>query len=42
MNMRRQKENSLIIISAAEGEAAVVFKGIRNPNGVKENINKIS
>ena len=29
---------TLITISAAEGEAAVVFKGIRNPHGVKERI----
>jgi uncharacterized membrane protein YdbT with pleckstrin-like domain len=29
---------TLIIASAAEGEAAVVFKGIRDPHGVKEMI----
>jgi uncharacterized membrane protein YdbT with pleckstrin-like domain len=29
---------TLITISAAEGEAAVVFKGIKYPHGVKEKI----
>jgi len=29
---------TVIFISAAEGEAAVVFKGIRDPLGVKERI----
>lgn len=29
---------NLITISAAEGEAAVVFKGIRDPQGIKEKI----
>ncbi len=29
---------TLITISAAEGEAAVVFKGIRDPQRVKERI----
>lgn len=29
---------TLITISAAEGEAAVVFKGIRDPLGIKEKI----
>jgi len=29
---------TLITMSAANGEAAVVFKGIKNPHGVKERI----
>lgn len=29
---------TVMFISAAEGEAAVVFKGIRDPHGVKERI----
>ncbi len=32
---------TLITISAAEGEAAVVFKGIMNPQGVKESIRSL-
>jgi uncharacterized membrane protein YdbT with pleckstrin-like domain len=33
---------TLITISAAEGEAAVVFKGIRDPQGIKEIIRGLS
>ncbi len=33
---------TLITISAAEGEAAVVFKGIKDPQGVKEKIRGIA
>lgn len=29
---------TVIFLSAAEGEAAVIFKGIRDPHGVKERI----
>ncbi len=32
---------TLITISAAEGEAAVFFKGIRDPQGIKEKIRSI-
>lgn len=33
---------TLITISAAEGKAAVVFKGIRDPIGIKEKIRKLT
>jgi len=33
---------TVIFISAAEGESAVVFKGIRDPLGVKERIRGLS
>jgi len=33
---------TLITISAAEGEAAVIFKGISEPQGVKERIRGLS
>jgi uncharacterized membrane protein YdbT with pleckstrin-like domain len=32
---------TLITISAAEGEAAVIFKGINDPQGIKEKIRSI-